>query len=196
MSCMSASLKVGVIGLGRMGQLYARLLATQIVGVYLYAIAEVNTSARQQIADELAIPHAYAEPEELLEIPELDAVIVVNLRFLNGALGNVEVSRNAFYGYDIRTEILGSEGALQIGRHQHTPLLMLTRAGAQYNVTPYLMERFGDAYRAQLQHFVQCLREGHAPAVGGEDTLVACTIAVAATKAYQTSQPVKLSDLK
>jgi prephenate dehydrogenase len=41
MSCTSASLKVGVIGLGRMGQLYARLLATQIVGVYLYAIATV-----------------------------------------------------------------------------------------------------------------------------------------------------------
>lgn len=338
----TASLKVGVIGLGRMGQLYARLLTTQITGVVLYAIAEVDTSVRQQIAGELAIEHAYREPEELLGNPELDAVIIatptsthadlvmaaarakkaifcekplaltieetrvvldavnqaqvalqvgfmrrfdaayqeartlivdgrigqpvtfkalsrdpfcprrefsdparsgglimdmgihdfdlarwlmdsevkrvsaegsllvckdlaevgdidnalVNLRFLNGALGNVEVSRNAFYGYDIRTEILGSEGALQIGRHQHTPLLMLTRAGAQYNVTPYLMERFGDAYRAQLQHFVQCLREGRAPAVGGEDALAACTIAMGATKAYQTGQPVRLSDLE
>ncbi len=338
---MSASLKVGVIGLGRMGQLYTRLLATQIAGVQLYAVAEVDTSARQKSADEFAIPHAYAEPEELLALPELDAVIiatptstharlviaaahagkaifcekplaltieetqealdavaqaqmplqvgfmrrfdaayqeartliadgrigqpvtfkalsrdpfcprrefsdpaksgglimdmgihdfdlarwlmgsevdrvsaegsvlvckdlaevgdidnaVVNMRFLNGALGNVEVSRNAFYGYDIRTEILGSEGALQIGRHQHTPLLVLTRAGAQYNVMPYLMERFGDAYRAQLQHFVQCLREGRAPAVGGEDALAASTIAVAATRAYQTGQPVRLSDL-
>lgn len=342
MSYMSPSLKVGVIGLGRMGQLYAQLLATQIAGALLYAIAEVDTTARQQIADELAIAHAYREPEELLENPEVDAVIiatptsthadlviaaarakkaifcekplalsieetrvaldaveqaqvalqvgfmrrfdaayrearalivdgrigqpltfkalsrdpfcprrefsdpaksgglimdmgihdfdlarwlmsgevervsaegnllvckdlaavgdidnaVVNLRFLNGALGNVEVSRNAFYGYDIRTEILGSEGALQIGRHQHTPLLMLTRAGAQYNVTPYLMERFGDAYRAQLQHFVQSLREGHTPAVGGEDALAACTIAVAATKSYQTSQPVRLSEIQ
>jgi inositol 2-dehydrogenase len=338
---MSASLKVGVIGLGRMGQLYTRLLATQIAGILLYAVAEVDTSARQQSVDEFAIPHAYAEPEKLLELPELDAVIiatptsthaelviaaaragkaifcekplaltieetqvaldavaqaqvplqvgfmrrfdtayqearaliadgrigqpvtfkalsrdpfcprrefsdpaksgglimdmgihdfdlarwlmgnevervsaegsvlvckdlaevgdidnaVVNLRFLNGALGNVEVSRNAFYGYDIRTEILGSEGALQIGRQQHTPLLLLTRAGAQYNVTPYLMERFGDAYRAQLQHFVQCLHEGRAPAVGGDDALAASTIAVAATRAYQTGQPVRLNDL-
>src|SRR5205085_12229429 len=46
---------------------------------------------------------------------------VINLRFMTGALGNVEVSRNAFYGYDIRTEVLGSEGAVIIGAHQHTP---------------------------------------------------------------------------
>ena len=37
---MSASLKIGVIGLGRMGQLYARTLVTQVTGVQLYAVAE------------------------------------------------------------------------------------------------------------------------------------------------------------
>jgi scyllo-inositol 2-dehydrogenase (NAD+) len=335
---MSASLKVGVIGLGRMGQLYAHLLATQVAGVLLYAVAEIDTPTRQRVADEFHIPHACTEVEKLLALRELDAVIiatptsthaelvmaaaraekaifcekplaltiegtrevidavaraqvplqvgfmrrfdrayqeakaliadgrigqpvtfkavsrdpfcprrdfsdptrsgglimdmgihdfdlarwlmgsevervsaegtilvckdlaevgdidnaVVNLRFSSGALGNVEVSRNAFYGYDIRTEILGSEGALQIGKHQHTPLLLLTRTGAQYNVTPYLMERFGDAYRAQLQYFAQCLREGNTPTVGGKDALAACTIAVAATQAYQTAQPVRL----
>src|SRR5947199_10412869 len=94
---------------------------------------------------------------------------VINLRFASGALGNVEISRNAFYGYDIRTEVLGSEGALSIGAYQHTPVLLLTRQGAQHDVTPYLMERFGDAYRAQLQHFADCLREGRPPAVGGAD---------------------------
>jgi scyllo-inositol 2-dehydrogenase (NAD+) len=338
---MSASLKVGVIGLGRMGQLYTRLLATRITGVTLYAIAEIDTSARQQATAEFSIPHACSEVEELFTLSELDAVViatptsthaelvkaaaragkaifcekplaltieetravldvveqaqvplqvgfmrrfdtayleakaliaagrigapvpfkavsrdpfcprrkfsdpaksgglimdmgihdfdlarwlmgsevervtaegtilvckelaevgdidnaVVNLRFHNGTLGNVEVSRNAFYGYDIRTEILGSEGALQIGRHQHTPLLLLTRAGAQYDVTPYLMERFGDAYHAQLQHFAQCLHAGVAPSVGGTDALAACTIAVAATQAYQTGQRIDLAAL-
>src|SRR5579884_600139 len=76
MSSMSTPLKMGVIGLGRMGQLYARLLATQITGVVLYAVAEVDTSARQKIADELVIPNTYREPEELLENPEVDAVII------------------------------------------------------------------------------------------------------------------------
>jgi prephenate dehydrogenase len=39
---MPALLNIGVIGLGRMGQLYARTLATQITGVQLYAIAEFD----------------------------------------------------------------------------------------------------------------------------------------------------------
>src|SRR5437016_2261108 len=118
---------------------------------------------------------------------------VINLRFVSGALGNVEVSRNAFYGYDIRTEVLGSEGAVMIGTHQHTPVLLLTRAGAQHDITPYLMERFGDAYRVQLQHFVDCLRSGRPPLVSGADALAAFEIAVAATQSYQTERTVALS---
>jgi predicted dehydrogenase len=115
---------------------------------------------------------------------------VINLRFVSGALGNIEVSRNAFYGYDIRTEVLGSEGAVMIGVHQHTPVLLLTRAGAQYDITPYLMERFGDAYRTQLQHFIDCLHKGQPPLVSGADALAAYEIGVAATQSYQTGGPV------
>jgi scyllo-inositol 2-dehydrogenase (NAD+) len=121
---------------------------------------------------------------------------VVNLRFASGALGNVEVSRNAFYGYDIRTEVLGSEGAVTIGAYQHTPVLLLTRAGAQHDVMPYLLERFGDAYRAQIAAFVDCLQHGQPPAVGGADALAALTIALAATRAHQRGQPVTLADME
>jgi predicted dehydrogenase len=118
---------------------------------------------------------------------------VINLRFVSGALGNVEVSRNAFYGYDIRTEILGSDGAIIVGAQRYTPLLLLTRAGAQYDTTPYLMERFGDAYRTQLQHFIDCLSSGQPPLVSGADALAAYEIGVAATRSYQTGHPVSLT---
>jgi predicted dehydrogenase len=133
--------------------------------------------------------------EQLKEVGDIDNA-VINLRFEIGALGNVEVSRNAFYGYDIRTEVLGSEGAITIGAHQHTPVLLLTRAGAQHDVMPYLMERFSDAYRAQMQHFADCLRNGQPPSVRGTDALAALEIGVAATRAYQTGQPVMLSELR
>jgi inositol 2-dehydrogenase len=137
----------------------------------------------------------------LLVCKDLEAVgdidnALINLRFMSGALGNVEVSRNAFYGYDIRTEVLGSEGAVMIGVHQHTPVVLFTRAGAQYDVTPYLMERFGDAYGAQLQHFVDCLNSGQSPSVGAKDALGACEIGVAATLAYKSGRPITLSELR
>jgi predicted dehydrogenase len=137
----------------------------------------------------------------LLVCKDLEAVgdidnALINLRFVSGALGNVEASRNAFYGYDIRTEVLGSEGAVMIGVHQHTPVVLFTRAGAQHDVTPYLMERFGDAYGAQLQHFADCLNSGQSPSVGAADALAACEIGVAATRAYKTGRPVTLSELR
>jgi scyllo-inositol 2-dehydrogenase (NAD+) len=133
--------------------------------------------------------------DELSAVGDIDNA-VINLRFASGALGNVEVSRNAFYGYDIRTEILGSEGALTIGAHQHTPVLLLTQAGAQHDVTPYLMERFGEAYRAQLQHFADCVRNGQLPEVGGADGLAALEIGIAATRACQTGRPVALAEMR
>jgi scyllo-inositol 2-dehydrogenase (NAD+) len=55
------------------------------------------------------------------------------------------------------------------------------------------MERFGDAYRAQMQHFVDCLRNGQSPAVTGADALAALEIGIGATQAYQTGLPVTLS---
>lgn len=132
--------------------------------------------------------------ESLRAVGDIDNAIV-NFRYASGALGNVEVSRNAFYGYDIRTEILGSEGAVNIGSYQQTPVLLLTRAGAQHDVIPYLHERFGPAYRAQLEHFVACLRDGAPPAVGGPDALAALAIGLAGRRSIETGQPVELADV-
>ena len=133
--------------------------------------------------------------DDLRSVGDIDNASV-NLRFAGGALGHVEVSRNAFYGYDIRSEILGSEGALVIGQHRQTPVLLLNRGGAHHDVVPYLMERFGDAYRAQIDAFVTCLRDGSPPRVTGEDGLAALAIAVAATRSHHAGgQPVTVADV-
>ena len=66
--------------------------------------------------------------------------------FESGALGTVQLSRNAVFGYDIRTEIWGTKGSLQIGYSQHTPLLVMTAAGITHDVVP----RFHAAFRERL----------------------------------------------
>jgi len=91
--------------------------------------------------------------------------------------------------------VLGSEGAVTIGAHQYTPVVLLTRNGAQHDTVPYLMERFGNAYCAQIQHFADCLRAGKPPSVGGTDALAALEIGIAATRAYQASRIVTLDEL-
>ena len=97
--------------------------------------------------------------EEWNSVGDFDNVLI-SMRFHSGALGSVEVSRNALYGYDIRSEVLGSEGAVMIGAWQQTPVLLLTRQGASHDVMRYIIERFSDAYLAKIIAHGGSNREG------------------------------------
>ena len=135
-----------------------------------------------------------------LAFPQLNTVgdidnAVINMLFRRGALGNVEVSRNALYGYDIRTEVLGTEGGLNIGYYQQTPLLVLTRQGIQYDMVPYIIQRFGDAYRAQIIDFVDRVQAGRGPAVDGRDARAELAIGLAATRSFHEARPVDLDEV-
>jgi predicted dehydrogenase len=99
---------------------------------------------------------------KLADFGDLDNA-VVNLVFESGALGCVDLSRNARYGYDIRTEILGDEGALMIGGLRQTPLLTLTRNGVYHDVFPWYLERFEDAFKAELTAFVAAVQNEQLP---------------------------------
>ena len=134
-----------------------------------------------------------------LAFPQLNTVgdidnAVVNMRFQGGALGNVEVSRNALYGYDIRTEVLGTEGGLNVGYYQHTPLLVMTTQGIEYDMVPYIVQRFGDAYRAQTYDFVERVLHDGEPAVDAHDARAALLIGLAASRSYQEDRVVALDE--
>lgn len=154
--------------------------------------------ARWLMADE--VKRVYAEGGTLA-FPQLNTVgdidnAVINLLFEGGALGNVEVSRNAMYGYDIRTEILGTEGGLNIGYYQQTPLLILTRHGICHDMVPYIIERFGAAYQAQAKDFVGRVMTDQPPAVTGADARAALVIGLAATRSFKEARPVELAEYK
>jgi predicted dehydrogenase len=106
----------------------------------------------------------------------------------------VEVSRNAVYGYDIRTEVLGTDGGLSIGYYQQTPLLIMTAKGVHHDMVPYIVERFGDAYQAQTQDFVDRVLGGRESAVDAHDARAAMVIGLAATKSYHQARPVELAE--
>lgn len=131
---------------------------------------------------------------ELAEVGDIDNAII-NLKFENGAIGNIDVSRNAVYGYDIRTEILGSEGGLLIGKMQETPLLVMTRAGVCHDTVPYFMQRFGEAYAAEIRDFVRCIVEDSEPGATGKDGRAATAIGIAATRSLDEGRAVALREL-
>lgn len=132
---------------------------------------------------------------ELKDVNDIDNA-VISLKFEIGAVGAVDVSRNAVYGYDVRTEVMGSEGSLYIGKEQQTPLWVKTRAGVTHDTVPHFMERFAEAYAAEIKDFVAYLESDKEPAVSGDDGRKATAIGVAATISFDEGRPVELSELE
>lgn len=132
---------------------------------------------------------------ELKDVGDIDNA-VINLRFATDAIGNIDMSRNAVYGYDIRTEVLGTDGSLWIGYLQQTPTLVLTRGGVIHDTVPYFMERFGAAYAEEVRVFTRHIVNGTDPEVTGEDARAATAIGIAATLSLDEERPVLVSEVE
>jgi len=126
---------------------------------------------------------------KLAEFGDLDNA-VISLVFENGALGCIDLSRNARYGYDIRTEVLGDEGALLIGDLQQTSLITLTRQGVCHDVYPWYLDRFEEAFKIELATFVETVQSGQPPEVGIDEARRATQIGLAALESWQSKQAV------
>ena len=132
---------------------------------------------------------------EIKTINDIDNA-VVSLRFNSGALGAIDISRNGVYGYDIRTEILGTAGTLKIGYLRETPLYVMTREGITHDTVPYFPERFEQAYVSQLQDFVNTVLQEKKPSVTCADGVAALNLSVAATQSYKEGRPVNIEDFR
>jgi scyllo-inositol 2-dehydrogenase (NAD+) len=71
-------LQVGLIGLGRLGRVYARDLATRIAETRLVAVADPIAEAAREVAAEYDVARAYANAAELVADPAVDAVVIVS----------------------------------------------------------------------------------------------------------------------
>lgn len=71
-------LQVGLIGLGRLGRVYARDLATRIAETRLVAVADPVAAAAREVAAEYEVPGVYGGAAELIADPNVDAVVVVS----------------------------------------------------------------------------------------------------------------------
>ncbi len=141
-----------------------------------------------------AIGGALAYPE-LKTVGDIDNAIV-NMVFESGTLGVVDLSRNAVFGYDIRAEIWGTKGSLQIGYFRETPIYVMTKEGITHDVVPHFMQRFERAYLTQIQDFVNNAQLGRQPSITGADGVAALRISLAATRSWKEDRPVNLSEMR
>jgi myo-inositol 2-dehydrogenase/D-chiro-inositol 1-dehydrogenase len=118
---------------------------------------------------------------------------VVTLRMQSGALCQISNSRRAVYGYDQRIEALGSNGAL---RAENVVESTVVYSGAEGVVGAkplnFFLERYSEAYRRELAHFIDAVANGTTPLTGGVDGVRALALADAALEASRTGRAVKL----
>lgn len=112
--------------------------------------------------------------------------------FDNGAAGDAEATRNSPHGYDIRAEIIGSEGSLFIGELRNKSLTILNASGSSYEIIPDFQTRFHEAYCLELQHFIDCVRSRNTPIVTAEDATTNLKVALAATESMKNGKKVVL----
>lgn len=130
---------------------------------------------------------------EFKQFNDVDTAII-QLRFANGALGIIDNSRQAVYGYDQRIEAFGSKGMLLAGNQvEHSVTHYTNTATNQANPKYFFLERYHQAFIAQLHSFYDAWLHNKPSPVSGEDALQALRIAKAANQSLETKLPIALS---
>ena len=149
------------------------------------------------------LERVYAEAANLkgaergVEEPDFYDNAVVTLRFESGAIGTIDGTCPADYGYDARVEVLGSEGLLVIGDLRGQAILE-ARDREHGSVTPLHRtwpERFAEGYRAEMASFADAVLDGAPPRVTGADGRAAVQAVLAANRSWQEGRPVELAEV-
>ena len=70
--------KIGSVGLGRLGYEHACNIANLIPGAELVALCDVDEKRVKEVAAELGVPYTYTDVAEMVKNPELDAIVIVS----------------------------------------------------------------------------------------------------------------------
>jgi predicted dehydrogenase len=150
-----------------------------------------------EVLEVQALGGALSDPS--LAAHGLHDTAVALLRFENGAFGTVEMARRTVYGHEVRTEVLGELGKLNIERDQRGDLRSYDKTGGNFDRARGFEERFAEAYKLEMAAFVRGLRnpktEGGSPLMPNvRDGWYSLRLAFAAQHALETGTTVKVNE--
>ncbi len=139
--------------------------------------------------------HNFKVPEAAERFPDFYDNVVATFRFDDGAMGVLDGTCPAHYGYDARVEILCEKGVIFIGSAQQHGMWHITVEGqvAGQAVRSW-RDLFKDAYLAEMEHFIDCVAGDKPPAVTGADGLRAVELVLAVNEAIRQARPVALGE--
>jgi myo-inositol 2-dehydrogenase/D-chiro-inositol 1-dehydrogenase len=167
-------------------------------GIFLDMTIHDFDMARYQMGCE--VEEVYATGGVLIDPAIGDAgdidTAVTTLRFTSGAIGVIDNSRKAVYGYDQRVEIFGSAGAAIAGNKTPDTVVHSDAIGV-HSALPlnFFMDRYPESFLAEMKAFVGCILEGKTPPVTGLDGRIPVVTGLAAWKSYREHRPVRLNEI-
>ena len=130
------------------------------------------------------------------EYGDVDTAIVM-MKFENGALGVIDNSRAAHYGYDQRTEVHCDQGCVQVANDLNNTAMISSAAGVEVaKPTWFFLERYNNAFIAEAKAFTDAVLNDTDTLVTGFDGLQPVKIAMAANLSMKEGRPVKLSEIE
>lgn len=133
--------------------------------------------------------------------PQIGAVgdidtAVVTLHFENGAIGTIDNSRKAVYGYDQRVEVFGSLGMVAVSNNTPDTHVYSNQEGVHAAKPLYFfLERYTESFLVEMREFVESIRQDSPTLVQGVDGRIPVLMGLAARKSYDENRPVKLSEI-
>lgn len=126
---------------------------------------------------------------------DIDTAIIM-MKFANGALGVIDNSRAAHYGYDQRTEVHCDKGCVQVSNDLNNTAMISSGEGVSVSKpTWFFLERYNDAFIAEARAFTDAVINDKPVPVTGFDGLQPVKIALAADRSLREGRPVKLSEI-
>jgi myo-inositol 2-dehydrogenase / D-chiro-inositol 1-dehydrogenase len=118
------------------------------------------------------------------------------LRTETGRLCVISNTRRSGYGYDQRIEAYGSAGTARADNVLMSTVTTCTERGSASDALQnFFLDRYAEAYRREMQHFVGILRDGETPAVGYRDGIASLVLAEAAALSVKRNAPVSVASV-
>ena len=140
----------------------------------------------EAVATQVFSPRRSARAAEHLQDP-----LILLLEMANGVLVDVEASINVGYGYDIRGEVLGESGTVELAE---TSDVIVKREGQYAGRVPSdWRERFLRAYDVEFQEWIDAVTGGASTGPSSWDGYAATVVTDAGVEAFRTGQRAAVS---
>lgn len=143
---------------------------------------------------EVTAVEVFSPRRSALAAEGLQDPVLVHLELANGMLAVVEAAVNVAYGYDIRGEVLGETGTIELA--ESSPVVVKKEGRHTGSVPADWRERFLRAYDIEFQEWINAVAAGSSTGPSSWDGYAAAVVTDACVEAYRTGRktPVSLPD--